>query len=89
MCFGEAVTCGNPADMRAVEGVSAAPAEGELMPQPPAPTPACLVGRHRAKRVRLLHDGRPLATTCRDCGCTLVRTGATRSWYYSGKLGAA
>jgi hypothetical protein len=58
------------------------------MPQPPAPTPGCLIGRHRPKRVRVAAD-RPLRTTCRDCGCTLVRTAATRSWYLSGALGAA
>lgn len=54
----------------------------------PALPPSCLAGRHRARRVRLVfHEGR-LTTTCRDCGCALVRTQATRHWYYSGPLGA-
>ena len=49
----------------------------------------CAVGRHRARRVKLASEGAALQTTCRDCGCTLVRTQATRQWFYSGALGAA
>lgn len=50
---------------------------------------SCAIGHHRARRVKLAFEGRPLHSTCRDCGCTLVRTQATRRWFYSGALGAA
>lgn len=53
------------------------------------PSPECLAGNHRARRVRIRLDGGALRTTCRDCGCDLVRTQATRRWFYSGALGAA
>jgi hypothetical protein len=47
----------------------------------------CAAGHHRARRVRLaFHEGK-LHSKCRDCGCDLVRTQATRRWYYSGPLG--
>ena len=55
----------------------------------PAPAPTCTDGRHRARRVKLVFDGGAIRTRCRDCGCELVRTQATRSWYYSGRLGTA
>jgi hypothetical protein len=51
--------------------------------------PGCAAGRHRARRVRMIyHDGK-IHSKCRDCGCELVRTQATRRWYYSGPLGVA
>ena len=54
----------------------------------PALHAGCADGHHRARRVRLaFHEGK-LHSTCRDCGCDLVRTQATRRWYYSGALGA-
>ncbi len=59
------------------------------MPHPRPTTPDCLAGRHRPRRVRAVADGPPARTTCRDCGCVLVRTAASRRWYYSGTLGAA
>lgn len=59
------------------------------MPPPPAADPDCLAGRHRPRRVRAAADGQPARTTCRDCGCALVRTAASRRWFYSGTLGAA
>lgn len=46
----------------------------------------CADGHHRAKRVPVRNVGGPIRTTCRDCGCTLVRTQATRQWFYSGPL---
>ena len=49
----------------------------------------CAAGLHRPKRVRLQFEGGKVRSTCRDCGCDLVRTQATRSWYYSGPLGLA
>lgn len=49
----------------------------------------CATGNHRARRVRLVFEGGALHSRCRDCGCELVRTHATRRWYYSGPLGAA
>ena len=58
------------------------------MSNPSQPSAACLAGNHRARRVKLVFDDGNLTTKCRDCGCDLVRTQATRSWYYSGALGA-
>ena len=49
--------------------------------------PGCAAGRHRARRVRLVYDDGKIHSTCRDCGCELVRTQATRRWYFSGRLG--
>jgi len=49
----------------------------------------CAAGHHRARRVRLVFVDGKLHSTCRDCGCALVRTQATRQWYYSGPLGLA
>lgn len=49
----------------------------------------CAAGHHRARRVRLVFVDGKLHSTCRDCGCALVRTQATRQWYYSGTLGRA
>ena len=53
-----------------------------------APPRSCAEGDHRPRRVRLSPGEEKLHTTCRDCGCDLVRTQATRRWYYSGSLGA-
>ena len=49
----------------------------------------CSAGLHRARRVKLVFEGGTLRTKCRDCGCDLVRTQASRQWFYSGALGAA
>jgi hypothetical protein len=49
--------------------------------------PGCSFGRHRARRVRLVYQDGKIHSKCRDCGCELVRTQATRQWYYSGPLG--
>ena len=49
--------------------------------------PGCATGRHRARRVRLVYQEGKIQSTCRDCGCELVRTQATRRWYFSGRLG--
>lgn len=51
--------------------------------------PGCSFGRHRARRVRLVYQDGKIHSKCRDCGCELVRTQATRQWYYSGPLGVA
>ena len=50
--------------------------------------PNCAEGHHRARRVRMVYNDGKIHSTCRDCGCALVRTQATRRWYYSGPLGA-
>ncbi|NIJ09001.1 hypothetical protein FHS31_002631 [Sphingomonas vulcanisoli] len=47
---------------------------------------SCLSGRHRPRRVPIGLTGGTLRTTCRDCGCAMVRTLATRRWFYSGPL---
>lgn len=47
---------------------------------------ACTNGRHRPRRVPIRGTVAEVRTTCRDCGCVLVRTLATRRWYYSGPL---
>ncbi len=49
--------------------------------------PNCAAGHHRARRVRMVYEDGKIHSTCRDCGCALVRTQATRRWYYSGPLG--
>jgi len=46
----------------------------------------CADGQHRAKRIAVRNTIGEIRTTCRDCGCTLVRTQATRRWFYSGPL---
>lgn len=47
----------------------------------------CADGQHRPKRVPVRNNSDPtIQTTCRDCGCMLVRTQATRRWFYSGPL---
>lgn len=47
----------------------------------------CANGEHRPKRVPVRNIGSEMIrTTCRDCGCLLVRTQATRRWFYSGTL---
>jgi hypothetical protein len=46
----------------------------------------CRSGQHRPKRVPInAHEGE-VRSTCRDCGAVLVRTRATRQWFYSGPL---
>ena len=47
----------------------------------------CANGQHRPKRVPVRNvSSETIQTTCRDCGCVLVRTHATRRWFYSGPL---
>lgn len=46
----------------------------------------CAGGQHRPRRVPIGIEGGQVRTTCRDCGCVLVRTLATRRWFYSGPL---
>jgi hypothetical protein len=50
----------------------------------PSSTAVCCNGRHRPRRVPVRAGAD--RTICLDCGCTLVRTLATRQWIYSGKL---
>lgn len=52
----------------------------------PEPHPNCEAGRHRPRRIAVRGASAALRTTCRDCGCTLVRTLASRAWFYSGPL---
>ena len=47
---------------------------------------ACVSGRHRPRRVPIGTAGGEIRTTWRDCGCEMVRTLATRRWFYSGPL---
>ena len=47
----------------------------------------CAEGRHRPRRVRVTTDNGMAQSTCRDCGCTLMRSQPMRRWYYSGTLG--
>lgn len=49
--------------------------------------PSCLDERHVPSRSSIRHDGDVRRARCRGCGCTLVRTLATRAWYRSGALG--
>ena len=46
----------------------------------------CASGQHRPRRVPIGIPGGTIRTTCRDCGCEMVRTLATRRWFYSGPL---
>ena len=50
----------------------------------PTQSAACLLGRHRARRVPVREGA--TQTTCLDCGCDLIRTAASRQWFYSGTL---
>lgn len=54
--------------------------------KPMIETSSCRTGRHRPRRVSIGAAGGTPTTTCRDCGCTLTRTLATRQWVYSGQL---
>ncbi len=47
----------------------------------------CRNGRHRARGTLSAQAGDVLRSTCRGCGCALVRTRATRIWIRSGELG--
>ncbi len=47
---------------------------------------ACASGRHRPKRVPIGASSGTIRTTCRDCGCEMMRTLATRRWFYVGPL---
>ena len=52
-------------------------------------TPArdCANGRHHARGTLADQAGDIFRSTCRSCGCALVRTRATRIWIRSGELG--
>ena len=47
----------------------------------------CANGRHRARGTIGAQRDDVLRSTCRSCGCQLVRTRATRIWIRSGVLG--
>ena len=47
----------------------------------------CANGRHHARGTLAGQSGDVLRSTCRSCGCALVRTRATRTWIRSGELG--
>jgi len=51
------------------------------------PPAGCDSGRHRARGTLAAKRGDILRSTCRRCGCDLVRTRATRIWIRSGTLG--
>jgi len=46
----------------------------------------CRNGIHRPNPITRTRDGEVLRSVCRDCGCHLVRTAATRRWFLSGLL---
>ncbi len=47
----------------------------------------CANGQHRPRRVPVRNmESATIETVCRDCGCRLIRTQATRRWFYSGPL---
>ena len=49
-------------------------------------TKSCATGVHRPCRIESNDSGIQKAS-CRLCGCALVRTAASRCWYFSGLLG--
>ncbi|MDH2134268.1 hypothetical protein N5J77_24350 [Sphingobium yanoikuyae] len=50
---------------------------------------ACVSGNHKPHSPIERDRCGVQRTSCRACGCTLVRTEATRRWYFSGLLGDA
>lgn len=74
---------GNPG---ATQPIKTARVEMTMATKAASENEACAKGRHRPRRVPLRGDGATTRTTCRDCGCLLVRTLATRRWFYSGPL---
>lgn len=51
-------------------------------------TKSCATGVHQPCRIESNDSGMQRAS-CRLCGCALVRTAASRGWYFSGLLGDA
>lgn len=51
------------------------------------PPADCDNGRHRARGTLAEAGDDILRSTCRGCGCALVRTRATRIWIRSGEMG--
>ena len=49
----------------------------------------CAEGRHRPRRARVTNENGMAQSTCRVCGCTLMRSHPMRTWYYSGQLGVS
>ena len=47
----------------------------------------CKNGHHRARATLARLTGDVVRSTCRCCGCDLVRTRATRVWIRSGQMG--
>ena len=56
--------------------------------RPANPQAGCAIGHHRPYRV-ISDPGQPeiQRAICRDCGCDLMRTRATRRWMFCGVLG--
>lgn len=52
-----------------------------------APQYDCANGRHRARDTLAEAGTDVLRSTCRGCGCALVRTHVSRIWIRSGELG--
>ena len=48
---------------------------------------SCELERHRHTPRQMQRDGALQRSRCCYCGCTLVRTAATRKWYRSGMMG--
>ena len=55
--------------------------------KPFTPPVDCANGRHRARGPLAAQPHDVFRSTCRSCGCELVRTRATRIWIRSGQLG--
>lgn len=51
-----------------------------------ASAPSCAEGVHQPRREKARDEGGVRRTTCRACGCRLVRTAATRRWFVSAYL---
>jgi hypothetical protein len=46
----------------------------------------CARGRHRPNRSQPRQSDGIRRGTCRDCGCALMQTLATRHWFYAGLI---
>lgn len=55
--------------------------------KPFIPPTDCASGRHRPRGTLAAQQDDVIRSTCRDCGCQLVRTRVTRIWIRSGQLG--
>lgn len=52
-----------------------------------SPLTACVSGTHKPRSPIERDRSGVERTHCRVCGCALMRTAATRRWYFSGLIG--